>query len=113
MRLCSRLFPPLFGTPAAIVPGLAPAVTLNPACGSVRMGPGVRKASPRHALPFTLKGCENARLRPLRVTGLNDNQVSHEFWNTVHDVPVERATPAESLGAPETKLQHIRRHGRR
>lgn len=50
--------------------------------------------------------------RPSSITGLKYNQVSYEFWNAVHDVLTERATPDESLGAPETKLQRISRHGR-
>ena len=50
--------------------------------------------------------------RPSSITGLKYNQVCYEFWNAVHDVLTERATPDASLGALETKLQRISRHGR-
>lgn len=63
-------------------------------------------------LPIALKAYENALPRPSSVTGLKYNQVSYEFWNAVHDVLTERATPAEALGDLETKLQRISRHGR-
>jgi trehalose/maltose transport system substrate-binding protein len=50
--------------------------------------------------------------RPAAVTGARYNQVSHQFWNAVHDVLAGEAKPAESLQRLQQGLLRLSRGGR-
>lgn len=53
----------------------------------------------------------HAVARPTTVTGRRYNQVSHEFWNGVHDVLGGRVAPEQALGRIERTLKRLSRRG--
>ena len=50
--------------------------------------------------------------RPTAATGVRYNQVSNQFWNSVHDVLSGRATAEEAVSRLEGRLQRLRRGGK-
>jgi trehalose/maltose transport system substrate-binding protein len=54
----------------------------------------------------------SAVARPTAVTGARYNQVSHQFWNAVHDTLSGRATPEQALARLEQSLMRLSRRGK-
>jgi trehalose/maltose transport system substrate-binding protein len=54
----------------------------------------------------------NAIGRPSTVTGSKYNQVSNQFWNSVHDVLAAKAKPEDSLNRLEGALNRIGHTGK-
>jgi len=84
--------------------------SFNPTIASLYKDPDILKASPFMADLLGVFG--NAIGRPSTVTGAKYNQVSNQFWNSVHDVLAAKAKPEESLGRLDGSLNRIGRSGK-
>ena len=49
--------------------------------------------------------------RPTAATGARYSQVSHRFWNTVHDVLARQRSAAEALHQLDSDLNRLSRGG--
>ena len=82
----------------------------NPTIPALYKDPEVLKANPFYGTLYTT--FTNAVARPAKQTGTKYNQMSSEFYNTVHTVLSGQAKAPAALAALEKKLDRLSRGGR-
>ncbi len=84
--------------------------SLNPTMPALYQDPEILKANPFFG--DLLETFKSAVARPSRVTGATYNQVSSEFWNTVHEALSGRTPPDQGLPQLERKLTRLSKNGK-